>query len=281
MRWSWLRELRSSLGQTGLPWVAGAALLLGPGACAGPTPAPPVVPDHAPAPEDVLAILHAREANLTSLKALFQVDVQGPLFLFSRRIQGSLLYQRPGSIRITGYTRFGGTAFDFSLHGQSYALRVPDRQDPIVGHVRDDFRRLETLRVPVQLSLRAIEILLGKIEWTTEPLQDVQIEDTAYRYTVPLSLMDSRDGGLQHIWVDRYSARITTIEYRTSQEERLATLTASDFRPVQQPSPQSSSPLTLPFSIKVKDHTTPGTAQFKFLTLQPNVPLSPQNFTLQ
>lgn len=265
-------------------WVAYGVLFFSLGSCVSRVPLPSVAPELAPTPEEVLAILNAREANITSLKGLFQAEVQGPFFLFSRRIQGVLIYQRPRSIRIKGFTRFGGTVFDFLLHGQSYALHMPEYQDPVVGHVQDDFRRLGPLRFPVQLSLRAADVLLGKIQWTADQFHEVQVEETSYRYIVPLSFVDSwnnSSGGLQHVWVDRYSAQIQTIEYRTSEEETLATLTASDFRHVREGSHGQSGSAMLPFFVEVEDHVASGSVKFEFLELAVNVPVSKNEFELR
>ena len=122
-------------------WVAVGVLSLCLGACAGRVPSPPVepVPARAPVltPQQVLAALHAREANITSLKGLFQADVEGSFSPFSHSIQGTLFYQRPRSIRLKGFTRFGGTLFDFLLNGRPYTLHTAGRLYPMVGRLPD------------------------------------------------------------------------------------------------------------------------------------------------
>ena len=129
----------SYCGHPFVRWVAVGVLCLSLGACAGRAPAPRVEPAPARAPvltpQQVLATLHAREANITSLKGLFQADVEGSFSPFSHSIQGTLFYQRPRSIRIKGFTRFGGTLFDFLLNGRPYSLHTADRLYPIVGRV--------------------------------------------------------------------------------------------------------------------------------------------------
>ncbi len=213
---------------------------------------------------------------MTSLKGLFQADVQGSFSPFSYRIQGTLLYQRPRSIRLKGFTQFGGTVFDFLLHGQSYALRTPDRPNPVVGHV-PDFRRLGALSVPVQLSLRAIDLLLGKMRWTAEQFREVQVAKTAYRYTVSMSPENGRNKSfLQHVWVDRHSALIQAIEYLTSEGKLLVTLTASDFRNVG----SHEQAVVLPFLVQVKEYVTSGSITLEFSELVANVPVSGNEFAL-
>ncbi len=251
------------------------------GACTGrvPAPAPAPAPDPALTPEVVLATLHAREGQISSLKGLFQADVRGAFSLFSYHVQGTLSYQRPQSIRIKGFTRFGSMIFDFLLRGRSYALHMPGRLNPVVGQV-PDFRRLGDFGTPVQLSLRAMDVLLGKVQWAVDQPLEVRVHDTAYRYTVPLSPRNARDDAiLQHVWVDRYSARIRTIEYRTAEEKSLITLSASDFRRVE--SPEHSESIVLPFLVEVQDHMTSGSITFEFAELVANVPVSDEEFEFQ
>lgn len=265
-----------------LAWVAVGVLFLSLGACAGRAPAPQipapqVPPGPALTPQEVLAALQEREANIASLKGLFQADVTGALSLFSYRLQGTLLYQRPQAIRIKGFTHFGGTLFDFLLNGQSYSLRRPDDLEPVVGTV-PDFRRLGDLGVPVQLSLRALDLLLGKVPWTAEQFSEVRSTNTAYRYTVALSPVNTRKVSLlQHIWVDRYAALILAIEYRTPEGKQLITLRASDFRNVA----SNGQSVALPFTVVVEDHTSPGSVTLEFSELAANVPVPGNEFAIR
>ena len=264
-------------------WVAVGVLCLSLGACAGRAPSPPVepVPARAPAltPQQVLATLHAREANITSVKGLFQADVEGSFSPFSHSIQGTLFYQRPQSIRIKGFTRFGGTLFDFLLHNQSYSLHTADRRYPIVGHM-PDFRPLGNLGLPVQLSLRAVDVLLGRLRWTAEQFREVRVANTAYRYTVALTPANAPNVSvLQHVWVDHSSALIQGIEYYTTQGKKLVTLTASDYRNVGSPDQPGS--MVLPFSIEVKEYVTSGSVRLAFSELVPNVPVPGKEFEFE
>ena len=264
-------------------WVAVGVLCLSLGACAGRAPSPPVEPAPARAPvltpQQVLATLHAREANITSLKGLFQADVEGSFSPFSHSIQGTLFYQRPQSIRIKGFTRFGGTLFDFLLNGRPYSLHTADRLYPIVGRV-PDFRPLGDLGLPVQLSLRAIDVLLGRLRWTAEQFREVRVANTAYRYTVALSSGNASNVSVwQHVWVDHASALIQGIEYYTTKGKKLVTLTASDYRKVG-PQEQPDS-VVLPFSIEVKEYVTSGSVRLKFSELVPNIPVSGKEFEFQ
>ena len=264
-------------------WVAVGVLCLGLGACAGRAPSPPVepAPARAPAltPQQVLATLHAREANIARVKGLFQADVEGAFSPFSHSIQGTLFYQRPASIRIKGFTRFGGTLFDFLLHGRSYSLHTANRRYPIVGEV-SDFRPLGDLGLPVQLSLRAVDVLLGRLRWTAEQFREVRVANTAYRYTVALSHGNASNVSvLQHVWVDHSSALIQGIEYYTTKGKKLVTLTASDYRNVGSPDQPDS--MILPFSIEVKEHVTSGSVRLEFSELVPNVPVPGKEFEFQ
>ena len=264
-------------------WVVGGVLCLSLGACAGRAPSPPAepAPARAPAltPQQVLATLHAREANITSVKGLFQADVEGSFSPFSHSIQGTLFYQRPQSIRIKGFTRLGGTLFDFLLHGRSYSLHTADRKYPIVGHM-SDFRPLGNLGLPVQLSLRAVDVLLGRLRWTAEQFREVRVANTAYRYTVSLTPANAPNVSVfQHVWVDHSSALIQGIEYYTTKGKKLVTLTASDYRNVGSPNQPGS--MVLPFSIEVKEYVTSGSVRLEFSELVPNVPVPAKEFEFQ
>lgn len=278
-------------------WLALGVVFFGIEACTGVSSVPAVTPEGVRTSEEVLAILHARESRIHSLKGLFQADIRGAHLPFSRRIHGTLFYQRPHSIRVTGLTRVGGRVFDFLLRGQVYALRVPERPDMIVGHV-GDLRGLGDMSMPIQLSLHAVDLLLGKVPWASRS-PDMRVDGQAYRYSVPVAFPPAMvpdgwpdsSGGRQYVWVDRYSAHMHTIEYRTSEEDTRLVLSASDFRLVdngqdeqdgsherQNRSDEQANALVLPFVINATDLTTAGLVELAFLELAANVALPSQSF---
>lgn len=261
-----------------LTWSVVGVLLVGVASCTRPASVRLPMPDVALTPEAVLSTLREREANLESLKGLFQVDVQASALSFLSRVQGTLVYQRPQSIRITGITFIGGRVFDFVVRGGTYALRVPGRQRVMVGRV-DDLTGLGELRAPIQLSLGALQALLGKVPMTAD--SEVRLEDESYRYTISLShgksLLDFADG-VQHVWVDRYSAQIRAIDYLTADERTQLAFTASDFRTVRDASRPRERSIALPFHVQARDRTTSGTVTLNFLELVANVPLSEKAF---
>ncbi len=278
-------------------WLVLTVLLLGLEACAGVSSPPVLAPEFSRTPEDVLATLHAREAKIHSLKGLFQADIRGAYLPFSHRIHGTLFYERPDSIRVTGLTRTGGALFDFLVRGESYALRVPERRNVVVGRMVD-LHRLGDVSLPIQLSLHAVNLLIGKAPWASRS-PEMRVEGHAYRYTIPVVFrpatfpdrpQDPSDG-LQHVWVDRSSAQIHTIEYRTVEEEPWLALSASDFQSVddghagreisrehRHGSSEPANALMLPFVIHATDATTSESVELVFLELTANVPLSEQAF---
>lgn len=261
-----------------LTWSVVGLLLVGLAACTRPASVRLPMPDVALTPEAVLSTLRERETNLETLKGLFQVDVQTSALSFLSRVQGTLVYQRPQSIRITGVTFIGGMVFDFVAREGTYAIRVPGRQNVMVGRV-DDLTGLGELRAPIQLSLGALQALLGKVPMTAD--SEVRLEDESYRYTIPLShgksLLDFADG-VQHVWVDRYSAQIRAIDYLTADERTHLAFTASDFRVVRDESHPRERSIVLPFHVQARDRTTSGTVTLNFLELVANVPLSEKAF---
>ncbi len=277
--------------------LALGVVFLGIEACTGASSLPVATPERSRTSEEVLTILRAREARIHNLKGLFQADIRGAHLPFSRRIHGTLFYQRPHSIRVTGLTRVGGRVFDFLLRGQSYALRVPERRDVVIGHVTD-LRRLGDVSMPIQLSLHAVDLLLGKVPWASRS-PDMRVEGKAYRYSVPVAFPSAMfpngwpdpSGGRQYVWVDRYSAHMHTIEYRTSEEDTRLVLSASDFRPVangqdgrgdsherRSGADEQANALVLPFVINATDLTTSGLVELAFLELVANVALPSQSF---
>ena len=272
-----------------LPLCLGT-LFLGLEACAGVSSLPSVTPEHWRTPDEVLATIHAREARIHSLKGLFQADIRGSRLPFSRRIHGTLFYQRPHLIRVTGLTRAGGTVFDFLLREQSYTLRMPEHRDVMVGHVADLHRLDDMMSLPIQLSLRVVDLLIGNaLRDVSSP--EIRVEGDAYRYTV--SPVAFPPGGRQHVWVDRYSAHVHAVEFRTSEEETRLALSASDFRPVYDGHDGDSSrehrngayeqtgALVLPFAVSATDSETSGSVELAFLELAANVSLPEQAFRVR
>lgn len=261
-----------------LTWSVVVLLLFGLAACTRLAPVRSPRPDVALAPETVLSTLREREANLETLKGLFQVDVQTSALSFLSRVRGTLVYQRPQSIRITGITLLGGAVFDFVARGGTYVLRVPWQPNVLVGRV-DDLTGLGEWRSPIQLSLGALQVLLGNVPMIAD--SEVRLEDESYRYTIPLSrgtsLLDFADG-VQHVWVDRYSAQIRAIDYLTADERTQLAFTASDFRAVRDESHTRERSIVLPFHVQARDRTTSGSMTLTFLELVANVSLPEKAF---
>lgn len=261
-----------------LTWSVVVLLLFGLAACAPLAPVRAPLPDVALTPETILSTLQEREANLETLKGLFQVDVQTSALSFLSRVRGTLVYQRPQSIRITGITLLGGAVFDFVARGGTYVLRVPWQPNVMVGRV-DDLTGLGEWRSPIQLSLGALQVLLGNVPMIAD--SEVRLEDESYRYTIPLSrgtsLLDFADG-VQHVWVDRYSAQIRAIDYLTPDERTQLAFTASDFRAVRDESHTRERSIVLPFHVQARDRTTSGSMTLTFLELVANVSLPEKAF---
>ena len=259
-------------------WSVVVMLLFGLAGCPRLAPVRSPPPDVALTPETVLSTLREREANLETLKGLFQVDVQTSALSFLSRVRGTVVYQRPQSIRITGMTFLGGAAFDFVAHDGTFVLRVPWQPNVMVGRV-DDLTGLGEWRSPIQLSLGALQVLLGNVPMTAD--SEIRLEDESYRYTIPLShgksLLDFADG-IQRVWVDRYSAQIRAIDYLTVDERTQLAFTASDFRAVRDESHTGERSIVLPFHVQARDRMTSGSMTLKFLELAANVSLSEKAF---
>ncbi len=227
----------------------------------------------------IIETLQAREANVVSLKGLFQAEIEGKGMVFAQSLQGTILYQRPDQFRIKGFTRFGGLVFDFVLSRGLYALRVKDQPRPIIGG-SDDFQRLGELRLPVLLSLRAIEVLLGKLPLVAENFLMVQQAEETYQFDIPPDPRTNRSTLSQRIVIDQRSLHVRQLDYVNSDGESVLSIRTSDFRPVRDGSQIESGTILLPFDVQAEDHVEAGSVALEFMEIIANETLDEQVFTL-
>lgn len=228
---------------------------------------------------NIIKTLQGREANVASLKGLFQAEVTGNGMVFAQSFQGSILYQRPDQYRIKGFTRFGGMVFDFVLSGRFYALRVKDQPRPIVGGL-DNFHRLGDLRLPVLLSLRAVEVLLGKLPLNAENPIIMDVSENMYKFETPPDSSSNNSQLSQRILIDQQSLHVRQLSYVDTEGEPVVSIRTSDFRPVQNGSPVQSQTIQLPFHVQAEDHREAGSIELEFLEIVTNEAIDEQLFTL-
>lgn len=227
----------------------------------------------------IIKTLRAREANVVSLKGLFQAELEGKGMAFSQSFQGTILYQRPDQFRIKGFTRFGGLVFDFVLSHGFYALHVKDQPKPIVGGM-DNFQRLGELRLPVLLSLRAIETVLGKLPLPSENFLVVRQGDETYQFDIPPDPSGNGATLSQRLVIDQRSLQVRQLDYVTPEGEPVVSIRTSDFRRVRDGAQVESVTILLPFEVQAEDHVEAGSITLEFMEIIVNEPLDEQLFTL-
>ena len=228
---------------------------------------------------EIIKTLRGREANAMSFKGLFHAEVDGNGMAFTQSFQGTILYQRPNQYRIKGFTRFGGLVFDFVLSGDFYALRVEDYPRPIIGGM-DNFKKLGELRLPVLLSLRALEVVLGKLSLDSERIITAQVHDNSYQFDMS---PDSKIVGValyQHIVVDKISLQVRQLDYVSAEGKVVVSMHTSDFRQVRDGSANEMRTLNFPFAVQVEDRSEAGSIVLEFQEIKANEPLERKMFTL-
>lgn len=229
----------------------------------------------------IIKTLQEREAKVASLKGLFQAEIDGNGMAFSQSLHGTILYQRPDRLRIKGFTRFGGLVFDFVLSHGVYALRVKDQPLPLVGGM-DDFQRLGDLRLPVLLSVRAIEVVLGKLPPlpSSDRIVAVQQGEETYQFDMPAITRANAPAFSQRIVIDQDSLHVRRFDYMNSDGEPVVSIRTSDFRRVRDGSSGKSETILMPFGVQAEDHVEGGRVALEFLEISVNEPLDERLFTL-
>ena len=221
---------------------------------------------------EIIKTLRGREANAMSFKGLFHAEVDGNGMAFTQSFQGTILYQRPNQYRIKGFTRFGGLVFDFVLSKDFYALSLAQHPKPIIGGL-DNFQILGEFRLPVLLSLRAIEVVLGKLPLDSERIIATQVHDNSYQFDMS---PDSKIVGValyQHIVVDKISLQVRQLDYVSAEGKAVVSIHTSDFRQVRDGSSSELRTFNFPFDVRVEDRIEVGSIALEFQEIKANVPL--------
>jgi len=227
----------------------------------------------------IIETLQKREAKVLSLKGLFHAEIDGKGMTFAHSLQGSILYQRPDHYRIKGFTRFGGLVFDFVMVGEWYALRIQDQPKPIIGGM-DNFQQLGNLRLPVFLSLRAIEVLLGKLPFSSEGVGAVQVKDGGYQFDIPPDPSTPGSIFTQRILIDQGSLQVRQLEYVHPHGESVVSIQTSDYRPVGGGGGGKVDPIILPFTVAAEDRVEAGKITLEFQEMKANETIDEGLFTV-
>jgi hypothetical protein len=113
-----------------------ALLVLWLSSCAT-TPPVPDISYQAASAERLTQLLKEREAALQSMKGFFRASIKGPGIPFAPPLEGAVYYQRPGAMRLRGFSPFGGELFDFMLGQDRFRLKVPSEKKEFAGRLAD------------------------------------------------------------------------------------------------------------------------------------------------
>jgi hypothetical protein len=207
----------------------------------------------------VLESLRQKEAMIRTLRGLFQASVSG--ILFSQRFNGMMSYASPDQVHFRGFLRFGVPMMDIHREGNSYELYFPAENQMITGQVDGGPVQTEWDQT-VQLSIRALDAVLGKIAGLSSAEVRVLKDTTHYRLDMTDVRSDdstAQEDFIVHTWVDAQTLELTSIEYRRSyDDEVVVSVECEDYRAVDAPSASAQGPIRLPFVVKATDHRSSG-----------------------
>jgi len=230
--------------------------------------------------EELLDVLKAKESAIVRLKGLFQADIRGEGIPFAQSINGSVMYQRPDSIRLKGYSRFGNVLFDFLLKQNHFAIRVEGEKGIFTGRVAE-LREAKGSHLPIQLSFQALAVILGKIQLSEE--DQVRFLEDPNQYQFHIMPMQAKPGSLltwtKHIHVDRKFTQVSQVDYLMPDGQVAMSIQASDFRRVLDASPVQTQTLILPYSVAAESHEEKGAVSMTFLEMLANGPIDPKVFS--
>jgi len=233
--------------------------------------------------KQLLVKLDQKEQAISSLKALFRANLEGEGFPVSYRVDGVFLYKRPHTIRLKGFTRFGGILFNFLLKGDRYRMVLPSENQVFVGDV-GDLHPSNSVSLPVQLSLRAMEVVLGKVRGTPEDLVTFLEDGNRYRFDVQESSQGQNFQGYprltKRVWVDGQHLQVNQVEYLSSQGDMTLAIHAKDFRRVKDASPVQSTTIVLPYQVQAENFREQGSVELEFQEIVANANLDPKEFGL-
>ena len=210
--------------------------------------------------QHVLDALSRKETTIRTLKGLFQAAISGSGIPFSQRFNGVMSYANPDTVHMRGFLRLGVPMMDFHRKGNSYQLYFPAENEMITGQVEGSAGQTRWDQT-VQLSIRALDAVLGKIAGLSTGDVHVLKSETQYRLDMVTALdngPESQENFLVRSWVDAHTLEVTSIEYRSSDDDVVVSVECEDYRPVNVPLVSGQTPIRLPFVVKATDHRSSG-----------------------
>ena len=239
----------------------------------------PLVPVTA---DDLVRLLRQRESTVHSMKGLFSAKVRGGFIPIATRVEGTVHFRRPNSLRLRGFTSIGNELFELVQADDLYRLRLP-MQGKVYSGRQSDIRDNGTLARLSQLSVWAVGGVLGTGSITQDETVELVEHGTRYRLDVFQKAQASTGATrslVRRVWFDR---RLLVV-----QEDRLdsdgeieATIQYEDFRSLEGATDASRSmdaekaiQLLRPFRIMLEDGHGQGMVLVTFHELHHNLAMS-------
>ena len=184
--------------------------------------------------EELIVLLHQREAAVHSMKGLFSAKVRGGLIPIASRIEGAVYYRRPNALRLRGFTPLGNELFDFVQADDLYKLRLPLEGKTYAGH-QSDMKDAGKLARFSQLSVWAVGGVLGMNSVAKNEMVKVVEEKGRYRLDVYASVTGGTSPSrppIRCLWFDR-RLLVVQEDWFGSSGEVEATIQYDDFRPIE------------------------------------------------
>lgn len=240
--------------------------------------------------EDLTTLLHEQEKAIQSLKGLFSADVKGPGLPIAQTVYGTILFRRPGLLRLQGFTRFGGKVFDLALNPERFVLQLP-KEKKLVSGTPDEWKDQAGFSHTLRLSILAMSGVLGNTGVNPRDHLRLVGENEFYRLEVyaPSQGVGEGPGPIRKIWFGKRSLLVVQEKRFLETGELGETLTLDDYREVRlAPREQKAAgvdvPTTplmfLPFKVTAEDGHGDGWIEIVFSELAPNVPISDHDLLL-
>ena len=211
--------------------------------------------------ERVLESLRLKETAIRKLRGLFQASVSGAGIPFSQRFNGMMAYDSPDRVHLRGFLRFGVPMMDFHREGNAYQLSFPAENEVITGQVNGGSTHTQWDQT-VQLSVRALDAVLGKISGLSQGEIRVLKGETHYRLDMtdrPITDRATQQEFLVRAWVDVKTLALSEIAYRrATDDEVLVSVECDDYRTVNESIDSDQGSIQLPFEVTATDHRSNG-----------------------
>ncbi len=237
---------------------------------------------------ELVTLLRQRDAAIHSMKGLFSAKVKGGLIPIATRVEGTVHFRRPNSLRLRGFTPIGNELFEFVQVDDLYKLRLP-MQGKVYSGRQSDMRDKGTLARLSQLSVWAVGGVLGTGSIAQDETAELVEDGTRYRLDVYSTALTSNEPSgasrspVRRLWFDR---RLLVV-----QEDRLdpdgeiaATIQYDDFRSLDGPTDGSvpmeadkATRLFRPFRIVLEDVHGQETVLVTFHELRHNQVMSDED----